>query len=1240
MRQPAWNPRIELLGPVRAWQGDDELDLGSARRRAVFAMLAMRAGRTVSRHELIAGVWGEDAPATVEGSLYTYVSGLRRALDPTRALWSGGDVLASVGAGYSLRVEPDVLDVHLFTELRASAAGHSERGDHRAAADCLTSALELWRGDALSGLAGPFADSTSAQLGELRVATREQLAEANLALGGHAEVVADLTGLVDEHPLREGLRGLLMLALHRSGRSADAMESYRGARRMMVDELGIEPGAALRELHDRILANDPSLMPSPAPVASVRAPTPVVACAVPPAPSSFVGREAELAVLGTRLQALASGRGGGVWIEGEPGIGKSGLVAAALSTVDSVGTQVLWGAADELSARSPLRVLLDCLLVEPSSPDERRARLAESLRVDTASVPHSWSTSDPVLAAIDRVRTLVEQLCADGPVVIVVDDMHWGDDASLTLWQRLTQATARQPLLLVAASRPAPRRPEITRVREAVLGAGGDLLALAPLADDEVTELVADVLRARPGAGLRALTSRAGGNPLYLREVLDALARDELVELDGDTAEVSESAHELAPATMTAAITGRLGFLSEPTTSVLRWAALLGGEFDLGDLAVVVGTPVTDLMSTLDEAIAAGVLTDAGPRFVFRHALVRDAIYATMPVAVRVALHRQVAQLLDAAGADLERVAGQLLAAPTTVDPWMIEWLLTNTPVIAGRIPTVTVELLARAVASPALRGAARERLTARLARLQFWLGRRPEAEARAVLAMSEDANLIAEMRLILAYLVYARGDAEGAVEALRAVVTDESVPQVWRARHQSLQAMIERCGLDDIEAAERTARGALARASAECDARAQAHALQNLWQVESVERRHASALTYLDRALDAVRDNPDLTDLRLSLLDNRVFTLQNLDRLDEAEHTLELAGDLLSGGLHIPAAINNYWLGRWDSAVAELDAVVQDGPEITFYGLRQRGAILLLHGASALIAVHRDDTEELARHLAAADDFPLATTADKEHCDFLVEAMAVAALRDGRPEQALAVYLPILDRKYARMMLRHQWLPSVVRIALELGRTDVAHAAWEVCKAERDLEATPARAATAALWCQGLIENQPHLLLLVADRFATTGRVLERAFVLEDAAVALAARGWRTPARDAFDEAVLTYTEIGAAWDVRRAESRLAPHGIRRDRHVESVARPATEHLSPSELRIAELVAEGWPVSDIAARMSLSDTTVRTRMAEVLRKLGTGSRFGVTHNLVRRHHDIRQLTVYFGHCGRNSWRT
>lgn len=261
--------RIELLGPVRAWRGDEELDLGPGRCRAVFAMLAMRAGHTVSRQELIAGVWGDDPPASVEGNLYTYVSGLRRALDPTRTRWSGGDVLVSAGAGYCLRVAPGAIDVTAFDRLRTQSVADAEHGEFRAAAEGLTAALDLWHGDALCGISGPFAERHRVQLGELRLAVVERRAEATLALGGHHEIVAELAGLVAEHPLREGLRGLLMLALYRAGRTAEALASYRSAHQSLVDELGIEPGPALRRLHDRILTSDPTLdLPTP-----VRRPT-------------------------------------------------------------------------------------------------------------------------------------------------------------------------------------------------------------------------------------------------------------------------------------------------------------------------------------------------------------------------------------------------------------------------------------------------------------------------------------------------------------------------------------------------------------------------------------------------------------------------------------------------------------------------------------------------------------------------------------------------------------------------------------------------------------------------------------------------------------------------------------------------------------------------------------------------------------------------------------------------------
>src|SRR5262249_36912747 len=241
--------RVELLGPVRAWLGDREIALGSSRPRAVFAMLALRAGAVVRREELIAGVWGGGARATAHGSLHTYVSALRKALGPDRER-GRASLLESVRSGYRLRLGPDRSDVAEFDRLREQARQQLEGGDPGGTMRTLDAALELCRGEPLSGLTGPFAPAQRPRLIEGRAAAREQRAEAGLAAGLPAEVVAELAALVGEAPLRERPRELLMLALHRSGRSAEALEAFREARRVLVAELGVEPGPGLRGVHE------------------------------------------------------------------------------------------------------------------------------------------------------------------------------------------------------------------------------------------------------------------------------------------------------------------------------------------------------------------------------------------------------------------------------------------------------------------------------------------------------------------------------------------------------------------------------------------------------------------------------------------------------------------------------------------------------------------------------------------------------------------------------------------------------------------------------------------------------------------------------------------------------------------------------------------------------------------------------------------------------------------------------
>src|SRR4051812_25640061 len=231
-----------------------EVGLGPARQRAVFAVLATRAGQTVSRAELVEAVWGQSAPASADGNVYTYISGLRRTLKK-----HGHDLIASAGNGYTIRLAPHQLDVTRFEELVAHAA-HQE---HQGVATTLREALRLWRGEAFTGVPGPYVEQERGRLEQTRLRVVETYAAAQLELGAHLEVAAELVPLIRLHPLRESLRELLMLALTRSGRHAEALDVFADARETFMRELGTEPGPTLQQMHARVLAGG---CPATAPV--------------------------------------------------------------------------------------------------------------------------------------------------------------------------------------------------------------------------------------------------------------------------------------------------------------------------------------------------------------------------------------------------------------------------------------------------------------------------------------------------------------------------------------------------------------------------------------------------------------------------------------------------------------------------------------------------------------------------------------------------------------------------------------------------------------------------------------------------------------------------------------------------------------------------------------------------------------------------------------------------------------
>jgi YVTN family beta-propeller protein len=248
---------FRILGPLEVRDNGRELELGGAKQRAVLALLLLHASEVVSLDRLIDGIWGERPPDTAAAAVHGSVSRLRKVLEPDGAPYR---VIRTQAPGYVLAARPEAVDRYRFERLAAEGKTALDEGDAARSADLLREALSLWRGPALADIAFTIADRTELdRLDEEWLSAVEERIDADLVLGRHALLVAELEALVVRHPLRERLRGQLMVALYGAGRQADALETYRGARQLLDEELGIAPGPALRELEQRILLQDPEL---------------------------------------------------------------------------------------------------------------------------------------------------------------------------------------------------------------------------------------------------------------------------------------------------------------------------------------------------------------------------------------------------------------------------------------------------------------------------------------------------------------------------------------------------------------------------------------------------------------------------------------------------------------------------------------------------------------------------------------------------------------------------------------------------------------------------------------------------------------------------------------------------------------------------------------------------------------------------------------------------------------------
>jgi DNA-binding SARP family transcriptional activator len=580
---------------------------------------------------------------------------VRRAL--ARA---GGLAVVTLADGYCLRAGPEAVDAVLAQGLIGEGRGEMAGGDPVAAARLLGRALGLWRGPALGEFADrPFAAAEALRLDELREAALEDLFDAELAQGRHHEVVAGLEALVASAPLREQRWAQLMVALYRDGRQAEALEAFGRLRQLLKHDLGVEPGAELRRLHQAILRQLPELAWRPRQRAQAKG------------GKEYFGRAREVSRLQARFDEAAAGRGGVVLLAGEPGIGKSHALRQLADAARGRGAVVLAGRCVEGGWAPPFHPFAEAIsgYGDVASPGQLQAdlglggqalariapRLCELL--PDLAAPPALQPDEERFRLLDAAVQFLATVSARAAVLLVLDDLQWADAGTAMMMRHVARSCGQRPVLLAGAYRTTElvmHDPLADVLGAMQTEAECTVIVLRALGAEAIGQLVTAEAGVPVSPSLAAaIAAHTGGNPFFAKEMIRHLLEERALGQDGSGA--LDASHPLVavPEGVRQVLARRCARLPARANRLAQAASGFAGPFLFPVAAAAAGLGDKAALAALDELLAAGLIRpgQASERYEFAHALARRAIYDMLSPSRQARMHRRLAHALESARA-------------------------------------------------------------------------------------------------------------------------------------------------------------------------------------------------------------------------------------------------------------------------------------------------------------------------------------------------------------------------------------------------------------------------------------------------------------------------------------------------------------------------------------------------------------------------------------------------------------